>query len=651
MPITIAAHCVESVTNDGLSQLQTELLNCEQPIRIAEAPTGAGKSFAFQKGVIKHEHRVLFIVPTKRLAQNLVRSLLEELTKAGWDEKKAHKKVSLWSSDSSEKLRKEGITHIGVHRVREIFKLDETREGGEMIIAVPESLNYVLLRKYPNDGQSDVGVFHILNAFDHIVFDEFHSIQARGFGLAALFTKLAVALDKKIRAKISFLSATPINIMPVLKGLEIDENKIANLSEKIGTSGRFIHGDVQLSFLNIDTLPNLIRQTQMATKRQTVIIYNKLEDLQRQTIELEQAILSAGIQPEDCLLINSLDDTKADAKQIGRFAVGRTQNPFDFKILITTSSVEMGVTFKADFLLMEPGFEAMNFLQRYGRVARGNHQGQVIVRYDDQLADKKPWLRTLWTWYQQNDGNRLQINDLTKVLCQSIAKRFKDGTQNQAKYYARLSNRALYVAGLYWYVLQNHFSNKKSHRQQHLFNYSPKVTKTIAGKLKEVRKMADNDQFKEAVNSWCQRLKQEMLTLRDIEPRIRIIDGEGVTFMVPQHLLQRATDIVDRYPITFGKDDTQEIRINKRLQDYFLDKNRYVPKTRSFYLPNSMIPVELNDDYQLVDRWCAELEQQREKSLAWDLFPNAMQAAMDLARLTGLVVSDDTQLDTQNGVL
>ncbi|EDN72721.1 hypothetical protein BGS_0213 [Beggiatoa sp. SS] len=145
-----------------------------------------------------------------------------------------------------------------------------------------------------------------------------------------------------------------------------------------------------------------------------------------------------------------------------------------------------------------------------------------------------------------------------------------------------------------------------------------------------------------------------MLTLRDIEPRIRIIDGEGEIFQVPQHLLQRATDIVDRYPITFGKDGRQEIRITEKLGDYFLDKNRYVPKIRQFYLPNSLIPVPLKEDYQIITNWCAALEKQRENSLAWDKdfgFPESMQAAMDLVQWTGLVVSDETALEMAHSVL
>ena len=442
--------------------------------------------------------------------------------------------------------------------------------------------------------------------------------------------------------------------MPVLNHLEIEDTLIEQLSEPVGNQGRFIHGDVQLHFANVDNLAELMRQytdtmqAQAANNRQTVVIYNKLEDLQRQIPALEQAVLAANIQPEDCLLINSIDDSKTDLKQVGRFTVGRGQNPLDFKVLITTSSVEMGVTFKADLLLMEPGLEPLNFLQRYGRVARGEHQGQVIVRFDEGLADKKPWLRTLWAWALKNEGKRLEIQDLTNILCQTIAKRFKDG-----KHYDRLSNRASYVAGLYWHVLLKHFSSNR-HRQQHLYRYRPKVAKIVSGKLKVIREMAANDQYKEAITAWCQRLEQEMLTLRDIEPRIRIIDGEGEIFQVPQHLLQRATDIVDRYPITFGKDGRQEIRITEKLGDYFLDKNRYVPKIRQFYLPNSLIPVPLKDDYQIITNWCAALEKQRENSLAWDKdfgFPESMQAAMDLVQWTGLVVSDETALETAHSVL
>ncbi len=63
-----------------------------------------------------------------------------------------------------------------------------------------------------------------------------------------------------------------------------------------------------------------------------------------------------------------------------------------------------------------------------------------------------------------------------------------------------------------------------------------------------------------------------------------------------------------------------------------------------------MIPIELKNDYQIVNRWCAKLEEQRQNSLAWDKdfgFPQSMQAAMELVQWTGLVIGDDTELDTR----
>ena len=168
MHLTIARHCVPSDPETGLSPLQTALLSHPALIRIVDAPTETGKSYAFQRAILDQQARVLFIVPTRRLAQNLLRSLLEGLEAIGWDEKKRLAKVALWSADATKILQEGGIKEIGARRVREIYKLDSTRRGGEMIISVPEVVSSVLLRGHPNDhsqkgsskqGQSDTGIF------------------------------------------------------------------------------------------------------------------------------------------------------------------------------------------------------------------------------------------------------------------------------------------------------------------------------------------------------------------------------------------------------------------------------------------------------------------------------------------------------------
>ena len=214
MEVTVKRHCVERDPRSGLSSLQQELLDHPAPVRIAEAPTGAGKSYAFERAMVRGE-RVLFIVPTRRLAQNLLAGLFENLVRDhGWSDEAAKGKLSLWSSDATEQLRAEGVVKIGARRIREVYSLDPTRTEGEMIVAIPETVSHILLRLPREAGQTDAGVFDLLSNFEHIVFDEFHTISPRGFGLAGMIAKLAAEADG-VRARVSFLSATPLDIRPV----------------------------------------------------------------------------------------------------------------------------------------------------------------------------------------------------------------------------------------------------------------------------------------------------------------------------------------------------------------------------------------------------------------------------------------------------
>ena len=54
--------------------------------------------------------------------------------------------------------------------------------------------------------------FLYVRSFDHIVFDEFHTIDDRSFGLACLFSLLAVT---ERQGKVSLLS-TPIDVISIL---------------------------------------------------------------------------------------------------------------------------------------------------------------------------------------------------------------------------------------------------------------------------------------------------------------------------------------------------------------------------------------------------------------------------------------------------
>lgn len=657
MEIIVKRHCVGRDTDSGLSPLQKELLDNPTPVRIAEAPTGAGKSYAFERAMVRGE-RVLFIVPTRRLAQNLVAGLSGSLIhNHGWTEETARKKLALWTSDSTQQLRAQGLVNIGAQRIREIYDLDPTRESGEMIVAVPETVSGILLRFRRDAGQADAGVFDLLSNFEHIVFDEFHTISSRGFGLAGLIAKLAAEAEG-VRSRVSFLSATPLNIRPVLERIEIPANRIVEFHEEITDTGRAVHGDVRLSLQESPRLCDLVLEYLDAVRdevhsgRQVVVIYDALADLWEQQEVLHEILAGAGIAPGKALLINSVSDSTTGGERSGFFKMGRTHAPEKFDVLIATASLEMGVTFRANLLFMEPGFEPMNFLQRYGRAARGDHPGRVVVRWDGTVAKKKPWLRDFRRWMEENDGRALSIGDLTFLLSRSARRRFDDCSEENAHYFGTLSVQAASVTGLYWKVLMDHWSNRGP-RWEHLKTHSPKTARVIAALIREVRTMERDRVCGSAAKTWCDRFEAQVRSLRDIGPRIRVIDASGRQMFVDTLWLRRNTKIMDRFPISYSDTDgIEEVWIEGDLTVLNAGERHYIPSMKTVYFPDTPYPDRIQVNSSFVDDWCRLMKSaSRSGSDAWDEYPGAMGAAEKLVRMTGLVVSDDVDVEAITGIL
>lgn len=653
--VIIEQHCVESLPDNGLSPLQAELLNAPAKIRICSAPTGAGKSYAFQRAMLQNE-RVLFIVPTRRLAQNLKLSLISSLrNENGWNSYETNEKIAVWNSDETLRLKKNGERNVLSRRLQEISGLNYAMDKGEMIITVPEVVSHILLRKRMIAQQTDIGVFDFMEAFDHIVFDEFHTISARGFGLAALFAKLTADFPS-VPAKVSFLSATPVDIEPVLNTLDVPGKHIKYCEERLRKSGRSVHGNVSLSLWNCPDIPTLVNtnitlvKKEVSNNRQVVIIYNKLGDLQRHIDRFEAIFADAGIGKKEILLINSIDDSRINPDNSEPpsdfFAVGREQNPEDFKILIATASVEMGVTFKSNLLFMEPGFEAANFLQRYGRAARGEHDGKVLVRIDEQLLNKNKWLKKLKKWLIAHDGKILTINDLTAVLTMTYQKRFKTPIEEKSqKYFGQLPSRAAYTAGLYWNLLMKHFSNQGG-RWRHLQTHQPMPSKTIYRFMQIIRRMEQDHAIGFLVKKWCDLFEKEAETLRDIGKGIKIKQKENEIVFISEIWLRRNTDLLDRFPILINDDGQEEIQIHDDIfRDYLFTEKEcpYIKAVRTLRFPHTEYLEIFEDNPSLVKNWCNALQ---DESSAWDFYPEEMKAVKKLVQLTGILVGDEHSSNT-----
>jgi len=652
MELTVARHCVAQLEN-GLSPLQQALLNEPKRVRIVDAPTGAGKTYAFQQALLQ-DRRILFVVPTRRLAQNIAAGLINDLVKLHhWKPEVAERKVQIWSSDQTVVLREQGVENIRGFRIRQMQALDSTRSGGEMIVAVPEVVSQLLHRTHLDKGQSGSGVFDVLYDFDHIVFDEFHTIEARGFGLAALFAKLASVRTEAGgngygQAKVSLLSATPLDIKPILEKLGVPDSQIAELHERITSEGRSLHGDVQLI---LEPLPDMSAVLQkylervkheVAQNRQVVMIYNALADLKRQLPNLIGLLKAAGIPAGKVLVINSIDDSGENTRSSYGYHAGRQQNPDDFSVLIATASVEVGVTFRAaNVMLMEPGFAPMNFLQRYGRAARRGEDGVVVVRIHPDYANNPDWLRPVIDWVKSHQGQTLSIEELSQILSQRVRQQFQG---ESTIYYGTLPQQAIYSSGLYWQALLRHKSNK-SHRREHLLQHQPSSSKHLYALLKQFEVLEKDAYYQPFAVAWRELLFAQVLNLRDIGKKVKVILGNGLEQWAPLVWLQRETDIMSRYTAQLDANGQEYFQLWEELDDELLppDEKNHAIRKLSVSFPHTGRQMELDSGNGLVREWVKHLNNMRDPDteMAWEYHPDAMKAAEQLVRLTGLVPGGD----------
>lgn len=655
--LVIARHCVRR-GQDGLSPLQRTLLHTPQPVRIAVAPTGAGKTYAFQRAMLDHKARILFIVPTRRLAQNLLNGLRRLLAQQGWPDRLVLAKTGLWTSDGSLALREAGKNPI-VERLGQIRGGAPHDDRGEFFVATAESLSHLLVARPLTPGQSDIGLLDVLDCFDHIVFDEFHTLEPAGFAFAAVLARATSALnDPPALARLTFLSATPVDLRPALVRIGVSAEAMAMLEEEIIGQDHALHGDVTLALTESSTLADLLLAhrsrvlAEIERGRQVVLVHDQLwSGVFAEMDRLAAVLAELGIPPSRVLRINSVDDSgdRSGASRHG-FAFGRDHDPRAFSVIVATASIEMGMNLDCALMLMEPGFSPLSFLQRYGRAARGDIAGMVVVRTN---VPRPPlWLTELIAWTQARHGTRQTIQALAEVLGAQFSKAATEDVEldlheiaERVPVFGSMPNRAAFIAGLYWQKLVTHPS-VNSHRQRQLKGAAPVTHPLVMALLRQVERGLGQVSPRSS-KRYTEAMLRAALRLRSIGETIRVREerGEGRALRVPMAKLARYTDILLRYPIRLDGQEA-EIVIEGTLESRLTERQRFVERFTAVF-PHEEGTRAIEDDADAVRAWCAGLRQPRTArgQDALDDAPQAIDAAERLVRLTGLIPTDEEALD------
>ncbi len=573
----IRAHSVPLLPS-GLSEMQERLLRSDKFVRLVSAPTGCGKSYAFMRAVLDQDAHVLFIVPTKRLLQNLIEAARsqarEQLLAQRWRkdliENWINTRIVEWSGNQ-ERDAQEGLSAA---RAGQLLNAG-SHLGGRVIFAIPEVV-VTMMSGIRITGASVVNPFFYLRRFDHVVFDEFHTIDDRSFGLACLFSFLAL---KERRGKVSLLSATPIDVTRVLERLGVGAGDVEKIAEEVvdghPPGHRPIHGNVTLSLcesslaesfaLNIDAVRAAIKGN-----RTVIVVYDSLRRLEKEESEIRRVLMEAGLQDARVLKINSIDDSKRkpDEPRYGR----RYADPLEYDVLLCTSSVEIGVTFRSTLMFTDPGFGLASFVQRVGRVSRGAENGKVIVSLSEDRRNRYAWTRTIAGVIENRE--ELDVRVFTDEILRDVRRRLEptrkemqtDFTvaRSNMSFYRRASWRGAFWAALFIVAIRR--TRMKVHKQANarLRAISPNVVKFVEAKIGEILSVeVVNDclpRKSQPHRCWVHALLTSALVYRDIGATIEVVDPDGARHTASESFLRRATDILSRH-IASHEENQRVIRL------------------------------------------------------------------------------------------
>ena len=574
----IPAHSVKLLPS-GFSWMQERLLHSDKFVRLVAAPTGSGKSYAFMRAVFDKGAHVLFIVPTKRLLQNLIDDIRDQARKIlrddGWSEPNFEawigERILEWSGNQVPE-DDETLRHT---RARQALNAGA---GGRILFAIPEVVvNMISGIRAP--GANALHPFFFVRRFDHIVFDEFHTIDDRAFGLAYLLARCAV---EERQGRVSLLSATPINVSPMFERLGIASGDIDVIHEQ-ATAGhpagcRPIHGNVELLLRDCTVCESFCQSIDdvrdaMAGDWTVIVIYDSLQRLKKEEPIIRSALRNAGLEDTRIHLINSIDDS---ARKPGEESRGRRwADPREYDLLLCTSSVEVGVTFRSSLMFMEPGHDLASFMQRVGRVARGVDAGKVVISAPESHRKRKPWMRKVVRTIKKN--SELHVESFTSTLLQDAKRRLEPSSSEieaaseaaDARFYRRPSWRGVYWAALFIVAVLRKMKIQRSAAMR-LSDISPKTVMFVESKIRQILSVNVVDDCQREANQphklWVEALLASALEYRDIGATVTVIDPDGTDFPVREAFLRSATDIL-RTHIIHDRDGLRIVELTERTLD------------------------------------------------------------------------------------
>ncbi|MGD1840073.1 MAG: type I-D CRISPR-associated helicase Cas3' [Thermonemataceae bacterium] len=353
---------------------------------IITAPTGTGKSYAFpfpalnakkQPKRIGHTGRVrgLIVLPTNALISELTASF-----------QKTYPQLTI------QQLTGPALDRYQVKGYKRWEKALEVVESSDLVITNPDIINYAMHGGYHKRAWSNktgaTRFSRLLSAFNYIVFDEYHLYNEPEIANILTLVKLReffLKHEKVIKGQASgvrflFVSATPEKgLKDILEKEGYDYEEIIEEIVDDPTQARPIHGTLTVEFVDSKEMRTVVRNKipalrEVLKKQKVLIILDRLREVQELAEELKTVFPTYTIYQSTGYVARN-EDQKAKIEAA--------------HLIIATNKAEVGVNYDVTYCIMQPGKYFQNFVQRFGRVSRGDLTGKVVISIDKKYAQLK----------------------------------------------------------------------------------------------------------------------------------------------------------------------------------------------------------------------------------------------------------------------
>ncbi|MFW5982943.1 MAG: type I-D CRISPR-associated helicase Cas3' [bacterium] len=484
---------------------------------VITAPTGTGKSYAFpfpvlesqQKGSfggLRQGKRGLVVLPTN--------ALIDELHENFSDMYKNEISIGKITGKHLNEIHKKGFD-----RWTGILEIAQSKD---LIITNPDIINYAMhggyhKRYWGKTGRND---FHnFLDFFDYIIFDEYHLYDEAQIANILTLTYMRELFSRENhKIKYLFVSATPEKgLQEVLKDFRHEHTEIIEEIVSDKEKARAIHGKLDVEIHHARNYTQLIEskyneiETEIKAGGKVLVIFDTLA-------ELMQFSRTISNQFPDYIIVQSTGYAAEDENQNEKI---KTAN-----IILATNKAEVGVNYGVEYAIMQPGMFYGNFVQRFGRVARGDLDGKIIVALKENVQFNR-----LKKAIQELEYNYYEFLDIIQAVFKT-KKFYSEVVPSYIGEYIWCIKENIYQTTEYGKKIGNYqtFQTFENRINEIGISENPKYSarynlfQSIRSKIWKLKQIDPKGNTVKEIEKWWNRYRDTYLTFRDASKIVQIVD-------------------------------------------------------------------------------------------------------------------------------